>query len=92
MKYGIALEGGGAKGAYHAGALKALEDLNIPIGGVTGTSIGAINGAYFLQKNADAVIEFWESLDPSYLFPETLMHLHEFLKIKPTLIWPWLRK
>ena len=84
MKYGIALEGGGAKGAYHAGALKALEDLNIPIGGVTGTSIGAINGAYFLQKNANALIEFWESLNPSYLFPETLIHLHEFLINKKT--------
>jgi NTE family protein len=44
-KVGLVLTGGGAKGAYHIGAVKALAELNIPIHGVSGASIGALNGA-----------------------------------------------
>ena len=80
MIYGVALEGGGAKGAYHSGALKALDEIGISIGGVAGTSIGAINGAYYLQVGSQALIEFWETLDPSYLFPENLELIQERLK------------
>ncbi|MGB5792680.1 patatin-like phospholipase family protein, partial [Poseidonibacter sp.] len=80
MIYGVALEGGGAKGAYHSGALKALDELGISIGGVAGTSIGAINGAYYLQAGSQALIEFWETVDPSYLFPENLELIQERLK------------
>ena len=42
---GLVLEGGGAKGAYHIGAYRALSELGIQIDGVVGTSIGAINAA-----------------------------------------------
>lgn len=80
MEYGVALEGGGAKGAYHAGALKALDELNICIGGVTGTSIGAINGALYLQEGSKALEDFWISIDPSYLLPDTLKNLQVKLK------------
>lgn len=38
----LALEGGGAKGLVHLGALKALERQNVHIAGVAGTSAGAI--------------------------------------------------
>jgi len=36
-KLGLVLEGGGAKGAYQAGAYKALLELGIEIDGVSGT-------------------------------------------------------
>lgn len=72
MKYGIALEGGGSKGAYHAGALKAITEMKYDIGGITGTSIGSIVGAYFLQEGPDALMEFWKEIKPSHLIPESL--------------------
>ena len=42
MKLGIALSGGGIRGIAHAGALKALEDNNIKIDIIGGTSSGAL--------------------------------------------------
>lgn len=44
-KVGLVLAGGGAKGLYHIGVIKALEENNIPIDYVSGTSMGAIIGA-----------------------------------------------
>ena len=44
---GLVLSGGGAKGIAHIGAIKALEDNNIPIDYITGTSMGAIVGALY---------------------------------------------
>lgn len=44
-RIGLALAGGGAKGAYHVGALKALAELEVPVHAVSGASIGALNGA-----------------------------------------------
>lgn len=38
MKLGIALSGGGIRGIAHAGVLKALEDNNIKIDIIGGTS------------------------------------------------------
>ena len=43
--YGLALEGGGAKGAYQIGAWKALREAGIRFSAVSGTSVGALNGA-----------------------------------------------
>ncbi|MBN2794372.1 MAG: patatin-like phospholipase family protein [Clostridia bacterium] len=79
MKYAIALEGGGAKGAYHAGALKALKELGIEIEAVTGTSIGSINGAFFIQEGVEPLIEFWENITPERLIPDKYPILKEAL-------------
>ena len=46
-KVGIVLSGGGAKGVAHIGVIKALEELNIPIDYIAGTSIGAIIGGLY---------------------------------------------
>ena len=42
MKLGLALSGGGTRGIAHAGVLKALEDNNIKIDIIGGTSSGAL--------------------------------------------------
>lgn len=42
---GLVLSGGGAKGAYQAGVLRALNDMNVTVGAISGASIGALNGA-----------------------------------------------
>lgn len=44
MKYGLVLSGGGSKGAYESGCMKALQELGYHFDIVTGTSIGALNG------------------------------------------------
>ncbi len=46
-KIGLVLSGGGAKGAAHIGVLKMLEEYNIPIDYITGTSFGSIVGALY---------------------------------------------
>lgn len=65
--YGLVLEGGGAKGAYHIGAYKAILEENIEIKGVTGTSIGAINGAMIVQGDFDRCYEIWSNIDYSMI-------------------------
>lgn len=44
---GLVLSGGGAKGIAHVGIIKALEDNDIPIDYVAGTSMGAIVGSLY---------------------------------------------
>src|SRR5690242_20238028 len=46
-RIGLALSGGGARGAAHIGVLKVLEELRVPIDCVAGTSFGAIVGGAF---------------------------------------------
>ena len=46
-KIGLALGGGGAKGGAHVGVLKVLEELNIPVDYIAGTSIGGIVGGLY---------------------------------------------
>lgn len=47
MKLGVAFSGGGVKGAAHIGVLKALEENNIKIDAVSGTSAGSIVASLF---------------------------------------------
>ena len=63
--YGLVLEGGGAKGSYHVGVYKALLEEGIPIGGVAGTSIGALNGAMIVQGDFEICLKLWESISYS---------------------------
>ena len=65
---GLVLEGGGAKGSFHVGVLKALLERGYVFDGVAGTSIGAINGALLAQGDFDALYELWYSATPSLLF------------------------
>ncbi len=66
--YGLVLEGGGAKGAYHVGAFKALRELGIEIRGIAGTSIGAINAALMVQGDYELLEKVWNGLDSYELF------------------------
>ena len=47
QKVGLVLSGGGAKGLAHIGVIQALEEHNIPIDYITGTSMGAIIGGLY---------------------------------------------
>lgn len=61
-EYGLVLAGGGTKGAYQVGAWKALQELNIKIKGIVGASIGALNGALFLQNDYAMVSKMYETI------------------------------
>ncbi|MCG9698261.1 patatin-like phospholipase family protein [Shewanella sp. Isolate11] len=55
-KVGLALSGGGAKGAAHIAVLKALEENHIPVDYIAGTSIGAfVAGMYALGYSASEI-------------------------------------
>lgn len=56
-KVGVVLSGGGAKGLAHIGVLKALEENNIPIDYIVGTSMGAVVGAFYASGMSPDEIE-----------------------------------
>lgn len=59
---GLALSGGGAKGLAHIGVIKALEEHQIPIDYVSGTSIGSIVGMlYCIGYSPDEMIAIFKS-------------------------------
>lgn len=65
--YGLALEGGGAKGAYHIGALKAIKECGFEVGAVAGTSIGSFNGAMFAQGDFEKLYDLWSNASISMI-------------------------
>ncbi|MDR2385420.1 MAG: patatin-like phospholipase family protein [Tannerella sp.] len=97
-KVGLVLSGGGAKGAAHIGVIKALEENNIPIDYITGTSIGAIVGSlYAMGYTPDQMLElitsdkfgYWQSgmIENEYVYfykkPEaTPQFMHFSLDLK----------
>lgn len=56
-KVGVVLSGGGASGLAHIGVLKALEENNIPIDYICGTSMGALVGCLYSIGYSPAEIE-----------------------------------
>ena len=65
---GLLLEGGGAKGAYEAGAIKALVKRGMKFDCIGGTSIGAINAAFCVTNNYNALYDLWLSTGSEELF------------------------
>lgn len=67
-KTALVLGGGGSRGAYEIGVWQALRELGIPIDIVTGTSVGAINGALVAQDAFDLAVSLWREIDTSMVF------------------------
>ena len=64
---GLVLSGGGAKGIAHIGVIKALEDNDIPIDYIAGTSMGSIvGGLYASGYSPDEMLDLLLSRDFSY--------------------------
>ena len=57
QKVGLVLSGGAAKGFAHVGVLKALEENEIPIDYIVGTSIGGIIGGCYAAGMSPYQIE-----------------------------------
>ena len=63
------LSGGGARGAAHIGVIRALEEMQIPIDAVAGTSMGAVVGGLYCAGLSGAEIEqVFRKLDWQDLF------------------------
>jgi len=63
-KVAVVLAGGGAKGAAHIGVLKALEEMQIPVDYITGTSMGSyVGGLYATGMSADEIESFIYTID-----------------------------
>jgi len=58
QKVGLVLSGGGALGLAHIGVLKALEENNIPIDYITGTSAGAMVGSMYAAGISPQQMEY----------------------------------
>jgi len=78
QQVGLVLSGGGAKGIAHIGVIQALEDNDIPIDYITGTSMGAIvGGLYASGYTPDEMLaliqskgfRYWSTgtIDPAYV-------------------------
>ncbi|MBS7020748.1 MAG: patatin-like phospholipase family protein, partial [Firmicutes bacterium] len=68
MKRAIVLSGGGAKGAYQIGVWKALRKMHMDYSIVTGTSVGALNGAFFVQNDYYRAVNMWYNMSFSHVF------------------------
>ena len=77
QKVGLVLSGGGAKGMTHIGIIRALEENNIPIDYIAGTSMGAIVGSLYamgyspddmeaLLKSPDFKTWYSGQIEPQY--------------------------
>lgn len=62
IKLGLVLSGGGAKGAYQVGVWLALQQLGLKekLLGISGTSVGALNGVLFIQEDYLGCVGFWK--------------------------------
>jgi NTE family protein len=78
MHVGLVLTGGGARGAYQAGALLAMAEITkakrLPFGVVSGASAGSLSGAYLASHAGDfmgaarSLADMWSMLEPRKVF------------------------
>ena len=74
-KFALVLAGGGSKGSYEVGAINALYELNYSFDIITGTSIGALNGAVLAQGQLDRLNILWDNLIASQILKNDVTQL-----------------
>ncbi len=67
---GLVLAGGGGKGAYQVGVLKALKEKGLldEVTAISGASIGAVNAMLYAQENIELMYKDWYEIDMLTLF------------------------
>jgi len=79
MKIGLALSGGGTKGAAYIGVIKALEEFGIFATHISGTSAGAIVGALYANGTKwTEILDFFKTIP--------IFHTNRFAYNKPGFI------
>src|SRR5215831_16335821 len=103
-RIGVVLSGGGARGAYEAGALMAFQDAEIPTHIITASSVGSINAASYaahadgLVGNADMLVQSWMELTPATLgidWSRYILLLAGLVAASAgigNLVWEWFRE
>lgn len=81
-KYGVVLEGGGAKGAYQIGVWKAMLECGVKISAVSGVSVGALNGALMAMGDIDKAIDIWRSISYSQVMDVDDKQMDSFMNFK----------
>jgi len=80
LKIGLALGGGGARGFAHIGVLKVIDELEIPIDYIAGTSSGAVIGAlYAMGYSAVQIEEMILDLKWQDIFDEKICRENEYI-------------
>lgn len=76
-KIGLALGGGGSRGAAHVGVLKVLKEENIPIDMIAGTSIGSVVGGFYAAGvSLDQIGEVFEKrIFTKEFTPKPILHI-----------------
>ena len=68
VKRAIVFGGGGARGAFEIGVWKALDELDYHADIVTGTSVGALNGALYMLGDQTGAEEMWKEIETRDVF------------------------
>ncbi|WP_248924002.1 patatin-like phospholipase family protein [Paenibacillus hamazuiensis] len=81
-KIGLVLAGGGGKGAYQIGVWRVLREFGLEksIKAISGTSVGALNGALFLQNDYRAAEKVWLTMSPEKILSLRSAQLLESLQ------------
>ncbi len=61
--YAVALEGGGARGAYQVGVWRALAENGVRFSAVAGSSVGALNGALMAMEDLSTAESLWNDMN-----------------------------
>ncbi len=83
----VVLPGGGARGAYQAGALLAFQDAGLPTHIISATSIGSVNAAAYVARatglvgNAEAIVDSWPRLSAPEIGLDWTRYLSMFLGV-----------
>ena len=86
---GLALEGGGVRGSYQAGAYIAFLECGIKIDGVCGSSIGALNGAVIASGKGSELPRIWRNSNMGSIFGFTSEYVEAIKENKVN--WKYLK-
>ena len=83
-KWGLVLAGGGGKGAYQIGVMKALKEFGLlsQIVAVSGSSIGALNAILFAQNDIEKIEEIWKKIEPEKILDVSVSSTNLLQEIK----------
>lgn len=85
-KRALVFGGGGAKGSYEIGVWKALNELHYYPEIVTGTSVGALNGALYILGNLSDAEQMWKEIETGNVLDiKGPLHINSFKDYRRTL-------
>lgn len=68
MRTALVLSGGGAKGAFQAGALKKLAERSLEYDSIAGVSVGALNGIMVASGQTSRMLELWKTITRDQIY------------------------